>query len=631
MDEHFSKQEDWSPSDICPICCGKRAGAAEDLDKMLTDSLPQSEINDAVGGDEGERATTTASLPIYNSSSRGSGKVVSSNEAAIADNHMPPANGHLAQAFSHLLHPPMFPTMPHFLSFSEMANQFYIHNLLQWGASGMIHPSYFDSPQVMPGVIPTLGRPSTRNRYLSAVKAGTLLQSQDSFDVIPPFSSQYLAIANAVNKAQQPVNTACPMLPPRSYESNINSFAGQQTGASSISSGSVSNIANVFERKEVSNAETNLVDEQPLDLSSKRALQAATQSAASSVLKLREGKRHRATPLPIASDTKPQEESLLPAVQDAEKDRSTPSVCMSSVTTLTVTVNSKRNYSQADLDAAVKDIRCGRLGTRRASVVYGIPRSTLRNKIYKLEAAEELSGEPSQYKRRRATGQSSTSKSEATVEQKKAAPCMNLKTDTTLTSVDDSPRTHDVAIRSRPPSIAAVNSPTGNATNWEHGCDSPATSEWNRAVWSPFARHQTNEGNGAVIEEKKNSQSPANNTESHSDWKRSRPKRGQYRKYDKDALDEAVKSVRRGEMSVHRAGSFYGVPHSTLEYKVKERNLLRTKNRQKSLDDNSSEFGGSDNGQTVRSSRSSTPAHSTSPTPADSMGSVRPPTAIVQS
>lgn len=35
----------------------------------------------------------------------------------------------------------------------------------------------------------------------------------------------------------------------------------------------------------------------------------------------------------------------------------------------------KRNYSQADLDAAVRDIRCGRLGTRRASVVYGIPRS----------------------------------------------------------------------------------------------------------------------------------------------------------------------------------------------------------------------------------------------------------------
>lgn len=50
---------------------------------------------------------------------------------------------------------------------------------------------------------------------------------------------------------------------------------------------------------------------------------------------------------------------------------------------------SKKAYSQADLEAAVQDIRCGKLGTRRASVVYGIPRSTLRNKIYKLEASEE--------------------------------------------------------------------------------------------------------------------------------------------------------------------------------------------------------------------------------------------------
>lgn len=61
-----------------------------------------------------------------------------------------------------------------------------------------------------------------------------------------------------------------------------------------------------------------------------------------------------------------------------------------------------------------------------------------------------------------------------------------------------------------------------------------------------------------------------------------RPKRGQYRRYDKNALAEAVQSVRRGEMSVHRAGSYYGVPHSTLEYKVKERNLLRPKKRDQS-------------------------------------------------
>ncbi|CAL1534106.1 unnamed protein product, partial [Lymnaea stagnalis] len=69
---------------------------------------------------------------------------------------------------------------------------------------------------------------------------------------------------------------------------------------------------------------------------------------------------------------------------------------------------------------------------------------------------------------------------------------------------------------------------------------------------------------------------------SHSDSscptaKKTRPKRGQYRKYNSQLLMDAVKAVQRGEMSVHRAGSYFGVPHSTLEYKVKERHLLRQK------------------------------------------------------
>ncbi|XP_053407295.1 mushroom body large-type Kenyon cell-specific protein 1-like [Mercenaria mercenaria] len=69
-----------------------------------------------------------------------------------------------------------------------------------------------------------------------------------------------------------------------------------------------------------------------------------------------------------------------------------------------------------------------------------------------------------------------------------------------------------------------------------------------------------------------------NSTSSNSSQtKKTRPKRGQYRKYNSQLLTEAVKAVQRGEMSVHRAGSYYGVPHSTLEYKVKERHLLRQK------------------------------------------------------
>jgi len=40
--------------------------------------------------------------------------------------------------------------------------------------------------------------------------------------------------------------------------------------------------------------------------------------------------------------------------------------------------------------------------------------------------------------------------------------------------------------------------------------------------------------------------------------KKSRPKRGKYRNYDRDALLKAVKAVQQGEMSVHRAGECLG-------------------------------------------------------------------------
>ena len=80
---------------------------------------------------------------------------------------------------------------------------------------------------------------------------------------------------------------------------------------------------------------------------------------------------------------------------------------------------------------------------------------------------------------------------------------------------------------------------------------------------SPAKRSRHDDG-----DKKKSSDNPT---------KKTRPKRGQYRKYNSQLLMEAVKAVQRGEMSVHRAGSYYGVPHSTLEYKVKERHLLRQK------------------------------------------------------
>lgn len=68
----------------------------------------------------------------------------------------------------------------------------------------------------------------------------------------------------------------------------------------------------------------------------------------------------------------------------------------------------------------------------------------------------------------------------------------------------------------------------------------------------------------------------SNNNSNNSNNGKIRPKRGRYRNYEREALDKAVAAVRSGEMTVHRAGTYFGVPHSTLEYKVKQRHLLRT-------------------------------------------------------
>ncbi|XP_071826957.1 ligand-dependent nuclear receptor corepressor-like protein isoform X2 [Apostichopus japonicus] len=54
-----------------------------------------------------------------------------------------------------------------------------------------------------------------------------------------------------------------------------------------------------------------------------------------------------------------------------------------------------------------------------------------------------------------------------------------------------------------------------------------------------------------------------------------RNKRGRYRCYDGDSLLQAVDIVERGEMTIARASTYFGIPHSTLEYKVRERQIRR--------------------------------------------------------
>lgn len=65
--------------------------------------------------------------------------------------------------------------------------------------------------------------------------------------------------------------------------------------------------------------------------------------------------------------------------------------------------------------------------------------------------------------------------------------------------------------------------------------------------------------------------SASQDSESDLGSKQPRKKRGRYRQYNTDLLEEAIVVVMGGKMSVSKAQSVYGIPHSTLEYKVKER------------------------------------------------------------
>ncbi|MBN3276774.1 LCORL protein, partial [Polyodon spathula] len=79
--------------------------------------------------------------------------------------------------------------------------------------------------------------------------------------------------------------------------------------------------------------------------------------------------------------------------------------------------------------------------------------------------------------------------------------------------------------------------------------------------------------------------------------KQPRKKRGRYRQYDHDILEEAISMVMGGKMSVSKAQGIYGVPHSTLEYKVKERSgTLKTPPKKKPRLPDAGIFGVNDSG-----------------------------------
>ncbi|GFS23766.1 mushroom body large-type Kenyon cell-specific protein 1 [Elysia marginata] len=131
------------------------------------------------------------------------------------------------------------------------------------------------------------------------------------------------------------------------------------------------------------------------------------------------------------------------------------------------------------------------------------------------------------------------------------------------------------------PAFSAVSS---DVETKEKSCSTSNTVAEEKEVVSPPAKRPKKESSSrnksdgerrSAAASSSTALSSSDGSANNSSGKKTRPKRGQYRKYNSQLLMDAVKAVQRGEMSVHRAGSFYGVPHSTLEYKVKERHLLR--------------------------------------------------------
>nr|AIL29268.1 E93 protein [Bombyx mori] len=244
----------------------------------------------------------------------------------------------------------------------------------------------------------------------------------------------------------------------------------------------------------------------------------------------------------------------------------------------------RRTYTEDELQSALRDIQSGRLGTRRAAVLYGIPRSTLRNKVNKFGlVADNHDSDP-----------------DSDQDRAESPPSVILKIPTFPPPDDKSPSpatpvttpiTPLTPLISQPPAgsqhiFTSLNDVIAKSISQKFQQPLDRTHQADLSFMrAPDARHVSviksqsdNQRNYAMPS---NSKVPTNNNgQAAAGGKGTRPKRGKYRNYDRDSLVEAVKAVQRGEMSVHRAGSYYGVPHSTLEYKVKERHLMRPRKRE---------------------------------------------------
>ncbi|XP_061692903.1 ligand-dependent corepressor isoform X3 [Syngnathoides biaculeatus] len=116
---------------------------------------------------------------------------------------------------------------------------------------------------------------------------------------------------------------------------------------------------------------------------------------------------------------------------------------------------------------------------------------------------------------------------------------------------------------------------TGTDTSWDpllfENSGSFLQNGLGKKLNSLLPRQNRKTTNSVFWPHNKDRQNCALDSESDLAKKPPRKKRGRYRQYNTELLEEAIVVVMGGKMSVSKAQSIYGIPHSTLEYKVKER------------------------------------------------------------
>jgi hypothetical protein len=235
-------------------------------------------------------------------------------------------------------------------------------------------------------------------------------------------------------------------------------------------------------------------------------------------------------------------------------------------------VPKRRNYSKEELDKAIIDIQSGRIGTRRASVLYGIPRSTLRNKVFRLtnnKLPRNATCKPSMngFNKEKLLNElclkmiveKLTKKNGLLPSTSMHVEPTQLVTDAANTSAFVQFNLNKVMFKLLDDLLSQKTSPV-SASSPSFKMQTEVKSNVLKHSTIPLTQTGINDHNGK-----------ADNHDNVN--KQKRAKRGQYRRYELGQLNKAVDAVLNGSMSVHKAGSHFGVPHSTLEYKVKEKTL----------------------------------------------------------